>query len=349
MDQGDASPADYTVPPNVTFATGEMEKMLTFSATQDTDDDDESMLLAFGTLPIGVSAGTTAETTVSITDNNNPQVTVSFGQAAYTVQEGGAQSVTVTLNAEPERPVTIPLTATDQREATYADYSVPTSVTFDARDTEQTITFSATDDPEEEDGEGVLLGFGANLPDRVSAGTQDETTVDITDDDVPGLTVTPSAISVVQGRSARYAVVLDTRPTGDGNVTVTIPPESDNPEVTLSPDELTFTPDNWNSRQRVTVSAPAGSAGQSATITHTVSGYPGVTTVPGVDVTVMVEPPPPVQPATPPVTMGGGGGGSFGGGGSVVITPPPATTGGGGAPLNRPPEFTYAAPAQSVR
>ena len=148
-DQGDATPADYTVPPNVTFATGDMEKMLTFSATQDTEDDDgESVLLAFGgTLPIGVSAGTTAETTVSITDDDNPAVTVMLGEGAYTVPEGGTQTVTVTLSVDPERTVVIPLTATDQGETTSADYTVPLSVTFDAEEMSKTITFSATDDP----------------------------------------------------------------------------------------------------------------------------------------------------------------------------------------------------------
>ena len=38
-----------------------------------------------------------------------PEVTASFGQESYTVAEGGTQSVTVTLNADPERTVTIPI------------------------------------------------------------------------------------------------------------------------------------------------------------------------------------------------------------------------------------------------
>ena len=182
----------------------------------------------------------------------------------------------------------------------------------------------------------MLLEFGT-LPDRVSAGTPAETTVSITDDDEPGLTVSRQTLNVVQGRSASYTLALDTRPADNATVT----PVSDNPDVTFSPSEVIFTPTDWEMRKQVTVSAPAGSAGQSATITHTVSGYPGVTTVPGVDVTVTAPPPPPIQPATPttpPASTGGGGGG--GSGGRVVITPPPATTGGGGAPLNRVPVFT---------
>ena len=79
------------MPLSVTFNTGEMSKTITFTATQDADDDDgESVLLAFGTsLPAGVSASGTVETTVTITDANDPQVTVMFGADAYTVLEGG--------------------------------------------------------------------------------------------------------------------------------------------------------------------------------------------------------------------------------------------------------------------
>ena len=44
-------------------------------------------------------------------------------------------------------------------------------MTFDTGQTERTFTFSATQDPDDDDGESVLLGFGTLLPDRVSAGT----------------------------------------------------------------------------------------------------------------------------------------------------------------------------------
>ena len=77
---------DYSgVPANasVTFNSGEMEKSITFAATDDSvDDDDESVLLGFGTLPAGVSAGSPATATVNITDNDVPTVTVRYEQAS---------------------------------------------------------------------------------------------------------------------------------------------------------------------------------------------------------------------------------------------------------------------------
>ena len=134
------------------------------------------MKLSFGnTLPTGVSAGTTDEAVVTITDDDVPSVEVSFEQGSYSVDEGDTVTVKVTLNANPERTVTIPLTKTDQDGASSSDYSgVPASVTFNADDTEVDITFTASSDSDNDDGESVKLGFGNTLPTGVSAGTTDE-------------------------------------------------------------------------------------------------------------------------------------------------------------------------------
>ncbi len=331
MGQG-AVAGDYSVPSEVTFAGTETEKTVTFIATDDMEDDDgESVQLAFGTLPGAVTAVAPTQTTVSITDNDDPEVSVSFAESSYEVDEGGNVTVTVRLNADPKREVQIPLTAAAQGNATPPgetdpDYAAPpTFVRFTTGQTQRTFTFSATQDPDDDDGESVLLGFGTP-PSRVSTGSPNQTTVTITDDDRPGVNLSRLTLNVVQGRSATYTVVLATRPTGD----VTVTPASDNPDVTLLPAMLTFTHTDWNRAQRVTVSARADSAGQSATISHTVSGYTGATTAPDVAVTVTAAPP-------PPSSGGGSGGGGGGGGGSSGSRG--VDSSGGGAPLSLSPVF----------
>ena len=84
----------------------------------------------------------------------------------------------------------VPIAAVNQGTTSDADYSgVPSSVTFDAGETSKSFTFSATQDTVDDDDESVQLGFGS-LPDtRVSTGTPDTTTINITDDDVPAVTV----------------------------------------------------------------------------------------------------------------------------------------------------------------
>ena len=247
--QGTASDADYSgVPANVvfnsvTFNNGDTSESFTFTATDDTvDDDGESVLLTFGAMPDGVSAGTPTETTVTITDNDDSAVVVSFGSAAYTVAEGGTVEVTVTLSADPERTVTIPITKANQGTASDADYSgVPANVVFNSGETENSITFSATQDTIDDDGESVRLAFGS-LPPEVSAGTPTETTVTITDDAAGRVTLelTPATInesgtgnastvtaSIPSASSAATTVTVSVNPadttTLTGNTTLTIP------------------------------------------------------------------------------------------------------------------------------
>ena len=190
--QGDTSDADYSLSAaSVTFGPTETSKTFTFTATQDSvDDDGESVKLTFGSaLPAGVSRGSVPETTVSINDDDVPAVEVSFEQDSYTVSEGSGVTVKVKLDAEPERTVDITLIPANQG-ASDDDYSLSAaSLTFGPTDMEKTFTFTATQDSDDDDRESVKLTFGSPLPTGVSAGTTYETTVSITDDDVPAVEV----------------------------------------------------------------------------------------------------------------------------------------------------------------
>ena len=225
--QGGATDGDYSgvaANASVTFNSGDTEKSITFAATDDSvDDDDESVLLSFGTLPTGVSAGSPATATVNITDDDVPTVTVRYEQASYTVGEGSSEVIKVILSADPERTVTIPISRTNQDGASNGDYSgVPANanVTFNSGDTEKSITFAATDDGVDDDGESVLLGFGT-LPTGVSAGSPATATVNITDDDVPAVTVSYKQATYTVGEGSR--VVIKVKLSADPERTVTIP------------------------------------------------------------------------------------------------------------------------------
>ena len=235
-DQGGASDLDYSgVPPNVTFDRGETEKTFTLTALHDTvDDDDESVLLTFGTLPTRVTEGVTPEATIAITDDDDPEVKVSFKQSSYPVAESDDAStmedeenkveVEVVLSADPERTVIIPITPTNQGGASNADYSVPASVTFNRGDTEKTFTFTALHDTVDDDGESVKLTFGV-LPVRVTrADTNVETVVNIDDDDKPTSLIVnfeQSSYDVGEGSSVKVKLTLDDDPEMDVTIPIT--------------------------------------------------------------------------------------------------------------------------------
>ena len=227
--QDGATNGDYSgVPANVTFSATETSQTFTFSATDDSvDDDDESVRLGFGTLPTDLSAGTPSTSTVRIADDDDPAVTVSFGSATYDAAEGGSVTVTVELSEAPERSVTIPITRSNQDGATNGDYSgVPANVTFGATETSKTFTFSATADSVDDDDESVLLGFGA-LPTGVSAGAQGTTTVRITDDDDPSVTVSFGAATYTAAEGGSVTVTVEL--SADPERSVTIPLSCDQP------------------------------------------------------------------------------------------------------------------------
>ena len=219
-----ATAADYSAPSSVTFHPGETSKTLTFAATQDTvDDDDESVKLALGTMPdTWITAGARTESTVGIIDDDDPFVTVTYGQSSYDVAEGGTQEVTVSLSADPERTLIIPIETTEQGGGSPADYSgVPTSLTFNSGETSASFTVTVTDDDVDDDDERVLLEFGTMPDERVSAGVHAEASLTIDDDDDPHVTVQygQDTQGVGEGETVNVTVSLS----ADPERTVTIP------------------------------------------------------------------------------------------------------------------------------
>ena len=91
----------------------------------------------------------------------------------------------------------------------------------------------------------------------------------VTDDETAGATVSETTLTVAEGGSATYTVVLDAQPTSDVVISVT---KTGSTDVTVSPATLTFTRANWSTAQTVTVSAAqdADAVNDAASIAHAV-------------------------------------------------------------------------------
>ena len=217
------------------------------------------MRLGFGSLPDRVSAGTPDETTVNLTDDDIPSsVEVSFGSAAYTVTEGGTVDVTVILDADPERTVTVPIGTINEGGASGSDYSgVPATVTFSSGETEKTFTVTATEDNLEDGGEGMKLSF-VNLPPEATLGTTNEATVTIINKAAQNsLTVAFQSVaySVPEGNSVVVTVILSAAPGSEVTVPLTVTEQGGATSADYSgvPASVTFGPDERD--QTFTVSA----------------------------------------------------------------------------------------------
>ena len=137
----------------------------------------------FKVVPYATGFGGGTASTRTVNCQSAPQVTANFAASTYAVDEPNTVSIIIRLNVDPQRTVVIPLTDTPQGSTVAADYSIPSSVTFNAGDTSQTVAFTAVDDADQDD-ESVQIGFGT-LPSRVSSGVTNTTTVTINDDDTP--------------------------------------------------------------------------------------------------------------------------------------------------------------------
>ena len=84
---------------------------------------------------------------------------------------------------------------------------------------------------------------------------------------LPGVTVYPTVLTIPEGNSDSYIVVLQLQPTEDVTVAVTVPGGSD---ASVNPASLTFTEDNWDDSQTVTVTtrADVDDADDTATLSH---------------------------------------------------------------------------------
>ena len=86
------APTSVTFPANATGA--DLTRAVTLTATDDTEvEDDETVLLGFGTLPAGVLAGTTAQTTVTIVSDDTNSAAMGLPAVTGTVRVGQTLAV----------------------------------------------------------------------------------------------------------------------------------------------------------------------------------------------------------------------------------------------------------------
>ena len=209
-----------------------------------------------------------------IAQNNRASVTVTAADPVSVAEGGAAASYTVALDGQPAGNVVI-ATSSDNGDVT----TQPASLTFtrDNWQTPQTVSIRAGHDDDAVDDAATVSHTvsGAQGYDGIDVAS---VSVAVSDDDTAGVTVHPTSLSVDEGGSANYTVVLDAQPVS--NVVIYV---SDGNGVTVQPSSLTFTPDNWQTTQTVTVSGAQDNDtdDETAYVTHSIladagSAYVGV-------------------------------------------------------------------------
>ena len=256
------SPAEVRIPAGQTAGT------VTLTAEDNDIDGPETTAVtvtaAVETYLLGTIASATAPP-LTITDDDDPPTVTLAVFPTQIAEAGGVSTVTATLNRESSEPIVVTVA-----DAPAYTFRTPRTLTFPAEETasQDTVTLEAEDNAiDAEDAEVMVGGTASN---NLVVNPAELT---ITDDDTRGVTVAPTALSLPEGGTDTYTVVLASEPTE----TVTISVESSDAAVdSVSPESLKFTTATWNTPQPVTVEAVddevMNTNPHTGTITHTVTG-----------------------------------------------------------------------------
>ena len=255
---------------------------------------------------------------VLVTIQENDKAAVAVTPTGLTVLEGGRGSYAVVLESEPAATVTVTATVPAGTDVTVS----PQRLTFTADDwsSAQEVEVRAAEDADAVADAVVTVSHAVSGYGAVS--TAADVAVTVQENDTAGVVVTPTALRVPEGGSGSYTVALVTQPDGTVTVTPAVPAGTD---VTVSPERLTFTADDWSEPQAVTVSAAEDADAEveaAVTVSHAVSGYGAVTTATDVAVTIAELDTAGVTVTPTGLSVPEGGSGSY----TVVLESEPAGT-----------------------
>ena len=236
----------------ITFDSTSNSKTVSVDLINDLQPENNETFMAQLSSPFAVTVNQ-PEAVGTIIDDDTPGFTVDPTSVVVFEQGLGGQ-ITVVLTSQPDSQVNLVLTPSDP-DAAIVDISGMT-FTRSTWNIPQTANVIGVDN-------GVVDGSGRTSTITVSVDDLnsddafdglDSQTVDVTtlDGGGAGFTVTPRTLSVLEGATATFDVVLTTAPATGQSVTFNV--SSNNPSAaTVSPTTLTFDGNNFSQPQTVTV------------------------------------------------------------------------------------------------
>jgi hypothetical protein len=255
---GSSDPSEGTATPSLlTFTSANWNAPQTVTVTGVNDnlaDGNQAFLVTIGPAisgDAGYAGLDPADVPVVNIDNDSAGFTVSAASNLTTTEAGGTATFTVALNSQPSANVTIGLSSSDTGEGTVA----PASLTFTAANwnAPQIVTVTGIDDNLADGSQPytIVTAPATSTDPGYSGRDAANVTVTNTDDDSAGFTVSAvSGKTSEAGATATFTVRLNSEPTADVTIAVS---STDTSEGTVAPASLTFTADNWQTPQTVTI------------------------------------------------------------------------------------------------
>lgn len=184
--------------------------------------------------------------------SGSPGITIDPTDGLLTTETGGTDAFTIVLDSQPDGEVTIGLSSSDPTEGQLS----ASLLTFssDNWSAPQTVTVLGVDDLLADGNEAytiITAQAGSTDPEYNELDAEDVSVLNI-DNDSPGITVDSAGrlFTTEGGGTDIFSVVLNTQPAAEVRINLS---SSDPTEATVGPPSLTFTPDDWDEPQTVTV------------------------------------------------------------------------------------------------
>ncbi|MCY3894154.1 MAG: hypothetical protein OXF65_12770, partial [Acidimicrobiaceae bacterium] len=218
--QGDYAAAGATGTKTVTVPAGGTATHTVATADDDADEADGSVTATVNTGTGYTVSGAQASATVAVADNDvplpDPVVSVSAGAG---IAEGGSASFTVTASPVPAAPLSVSVAVSQQGDYAAAGATGTKTVTVPVGGSVAHAVATVDDGADEADG-SVTVTLSTGVGYTVSS-TEGSASVDVSDDDVPVVSVTAGG-GVVEGGSASFTVSADPAPASPLAVSVTV-------------------------------------------------------------------------------------------------------------------------------
>ncbi len=244
-------------------------RTVSVSAAHDNDAYDKSAAIALSGKG-GDFEGKTASLALSIVDDEPPRGRILLPPTeALTIDEGRSGSIDIRLSRLPKANVTLS-PSSDNPDLVFS----PASLTFTPTNgtSAQTLSVSASDDSDftNESSTIILTAQGGIIAPPVSK------EVRVIDNDIPPsgtIRISPLEIpSIAEGDSLGIEISLSSLPGADAFITLS----SDNPDLTLSPTSLTFTPSNYSNAQSVLLATAEDDDDTDESVSITIAASGGI-------------------------------------------------------------------------
>ena len=241
-----------------TETTWNEAQTVTVSAARDGDamNDTATIRHAVSGADYGAGGVTVEDVTVTVEDLDTA-VTLTVNPEAVDERDGATSlAVTATLGGGVTRDAPTSLTlsvgSADNSATEGDDYAAVNDLilTIPAGEAsaEENFTLTIIDDFIDEPDEALSITGTSQDAGLEVIGT----TLSIRDDDERGVGVSPGVMTLPEGASATYTLVLESEPTQSVTLTPTL---SGSRDLTFEPSSLTFTPDDWDTPRTMTVTA----------------------------------------------------------------------------------------------